>query len=393
MITAAPESATVTCSVPLGDLLRESTLKAKSEGMDLPLLSLTRHEGLVLQSDRFKNRVASDDVSNYKVVKPDQLVYSPIKVWEGAIGVLQRDHAGLVSPLYLVWDIVGADPGYMNYLLRSPSLIQLYRQYAEGTGQRRQALRRPDFTAIEVMLPSLYEQKRIAAHFATVERSRSAASLAVSVRRQVRDRVFDEVFAELQTSRDKALGDVVVQRQYGTSVRGSDSGAIALLRMSNISGGEVQFQNLQYVDMGTTDVDKYLVRPGDILFNRTNSPDLVGKTGIVREGIPAVFASYLVRLVCDESQVLPDFLNLYLNWEMTQMELRGMATRGVSQANISASVLATLPVPVPERAVQQRTIDLVGAAMRALRTAMGVEVAMEHVYRSVLSLTFDGEGS
>jgi restriction endonuclease S subunit len=163
--------------------------------------------------------------------------------------------------------------------------------------------------------------------------------------------------------------------------------------MSNISGGEVQFQNLQYVDMGTTDVDKYLVRPGDILFNRTNSPDLVGKTGIVREGIPAVFASYLVRLVCDESQVLPDFLNLYLNWEMTQMELRGMATRGVSQANISASVLATLPVPVPERAVQQRTIDLVGAAMRALRTAMGVEVAMEHVYRSVLSLTFDGEGS
>lgn len=111
--------------------------------------------------------------------------------------------------------------------------------------------------------------------------------------------------------------------------------------------GRVVFQNLQYVDIDKKTFDNFRLEDDDLLFNRTNSYELVGRTALFRGNKPAVFASYLIRLRVDRSKVDPIFLNFLLNWSSTQNELKALASRGVSQSNISASKLKDLTVLLP----------------------------------------------
>src|SRR5213083_1849584 len=110
------------------------------------------------------------------------------------------------------------------------------------------------------------------------------------------------------------LGDLTQRMQYGLSVRGGVEGRYPILRMNCQQDGKVLFRDLQYVDLDANAARAYRVQPGDILFNRTNSYELVGRTAIAEVESEAVFASYLVRIVLDKSQVDPHFINFFLNW-------------------------------------------------------------------------------
>jgi type I restriction enzyme S subunit len=117
--------------------------------------------------------------------------------------------------------------------------------------------------------------------------------------------------------------------------------------------GEVVLRDLQYIDLDYDTLEVFRLRRGDILFNRTNSYELVGRSAIFDHDIPAVFASYLIRLSIDESRVDPAYLNFLLNWDVAQVELKKLASRGVSQANISASKLLSFHVHLPTLEEQQ----------------------------------------
>ena len=105
---------------------------------------------------------------------------------------------------------------------------------------------------------------------------------------------------------------------------------------------------------------------GDILFNRTNSFELVGRISIFDLSGDFVFASYLIRLRTLPDQLDPFFLNLYLNAGETQMRLKGIATRAVSQSNISATRLKGFAVPVPPLAEQRKIAGVLGVVQRAM---------------------------
>src|SRR5207244_2719571 len=105
---------------------------------------------------------------------------------------------------------------------------------------------------------------------------------------------------------------------------------------------------LQYVELTADQFQKFRVERRDILFNRTNSLDLVGRTAIFDLEGDFVFASYLIRLRTDGKRLRPFFLNHYFNWEETQVRLKSIATRAVSQSNISATRLRGFWVPVPK---------------------------------------------
>lgn len=155
----------------------------------------------------------------------------------------------------------------------------------------------------------------------------------------------------------RRLGDVLRIAQYGLSSRGERSGDLPMLRMNCQKRGRVVLDDLQYVAAAAGDVSKYLLRPGDLLFNRTNSLEHVGRTAIFTGNEKVAFASYLVRLQVDDTILVPEFLNLFLNWPPIQQFLKSMATRGVSQANISAGKLKELEIFVPplptQRAIAQ----------------------------------------
>ena len=104
------------------------------------------------------------------------------------------------------------------------------------------------------------------------------------------------------------LGDVVEETQYGTSLKANDQGeGVPVLRMGNITySGVLDLNDLKHVEMPAKDLARYSVRRGDLLFNRTNSQELVGKMGVWDRDEPFAFAGYLVRLrLCRRVTRLP----------------------------------------------------------------------------------------
>ena len=104
---------------------------------------------------------------------------------------------------------------------------------------------------------------------------------------------------------------------------------------------------MKFADISAQEFEAYRLRPGDVLFNRTNSFELVGKTGIFDLEGDYCFASYLVRLNLDRKRVLPGFLNYFMNSDGFQKCIKGKASKSINQANINASILSAELIRVP----------------------------------------------
>jgi type I restriction enzyme S subunit len=152
-----------------------------------------------------------------------------------------------------------------------------------------------------------------------------------------------------------AVGEVLTGTEYGLSEPNDLEGDTPIVGMKDIFNGSVSLTNLSSVSRAGNDWNTLRLRIGDILLNRTNSPDLVGKVGIVRQQSDAVFASYLVRLNTKEKLVDSEYLNAWLNGDVAQRALKRISTRGVSQANINPTEFRRYcPLVLPPLAEQKR---------------------------------------
>ena len=151
------------------------------------------------------------------------------------------------------------------------------------------------------------------------------------------------------------LGRFVVGAEYGTNLSLGDSSAgIPVLRMNNIQDGEFELADMKHAPAHA--VDRFRLQRNDVLFNRTNSWEHVGKAAIWRRDEPGpAFASYLVRLHCGDA-LLPEFLHLWLNWAPVQRAIRQFATPGVQQVNINPTNLRRALIAVPDTLDEQRAI-------------------------------------
>jgi len=130
-----------------------------------------------------------------------------------------------------------------------------------------------------------------------------------------------------------------------------------MLRMMDLSDGLATDENLCSVDLSDEDFGRYRLERGDVLFNRTNSHDLVGRTGVYRLAGDHVFASYLVRLKTDPTALLPDYLSAFLNAPPGRRQVMRFATRGVSQTNVNVSNLRNALIPLPSIDYQQAVVE------------------------------------
>ena len=130
-----------------------------------PVLSITMQDGLVLQSEKFKKRIASVDTSDYLVIPRGKLVQG-IHIDEGNFDVQNLVDEGIVSPAYKVWDINTniAWPEYLVMYLRSPKAIDYFKTKLIGTVNRRGRMSQTDFFSMQIPLPSIEEQKVIVAN-------------------------------------------------------------------------------------------------------------------------------------------------------------------------------------------------------------------------------------
>jgi type I restriction enzyme S subunit len=151
------------------------------------------------------------------------------------------------------------------------------------------------------------------------------------------------------------LGDIVSKGEYGISLPLAYGSGIPVLRMNNLHAGEITLRDIKSCSLPIP--SRLLLKPGDVLFNRTNSMDHVGRSGIWRGGSePFSFASYLVRLMHDPRIMIPQYLTILLNYSETQLSLRKYATPGVHQVNINPPNLRRVPIAYPPSTAEQSDI-------------------------------------
>lgn len=189
----------------------------------------------------------------------------------------------------------------------------------------------------------------------------------------------------------REIGSVLKLVQYGLSVRGLPKGQYPILRMNCQIDGRVHLNDLQYVDIDRETFEKFKMDDGDILFNRTNSWELVGRTAIYHSKEPAVFASYLIRMKVDDSEINPDFVNFYFNMDATQKRLKFLASRGVSQSNISASKLKTFQIPVPALSEQIEIVKVFQTIDQKIELHTAKKSALQDLFKTMLNKLMTGE--
>lgn len=154
------------------------------------------------------------------------------------------------------------------------------------------------------------------------------------------------------------IGDVVTEVRYGTSKPAVEGGRYPYLRMNNLTAdGHLDLNDLKFIDVSDDEIEKYVVRKGDVLFNRTNSIELVGKTAVFDLSEDMVIAGYIIRVRLNE-KLLPEVLSQYMNLEALKDILRGMAKGAVNQANINAQELQSIKIYLPNMELQKQFVEI-----------------------------------
>lgn len=151
------------------------------------------------------------------------------------------------------------------------------------------------------------------------------------------------------------LGDVIDEMNYGSSQKSQIRGAVPVLRMGNIQAGRLDWTDLVYTS-DKREIEKHWLRDGDVLFNRTNSPELVGKTAVYHDEQPAIAAGYLIVVRCGP-QILPDLLAHFLNSPAGRAYCWSVKSDGVSQSNINARKLSAFEFRLPPLAEQAKLVE------------------------------------
>lgn len=282
----------------------------------------------------------------------------------------------------------------------------------EGTGSIFKSISKNVLAGIKVALPPLPEQKKIAAVLSAIQEAKEKTDNVIFALKQLKKSMMKHLFTygavpiedvgrvklkETEIGRMPEswevprIEEVIILSQYGLSVRGNPQGRYPILRMNSMQSGKLILSDLQYVDLEEGLFKKYKLNKGDLLFNRTNSYELVGKVSIFEEDVDFVFASYLVRMTVDRSRILPEFLNHYLNWLPSQERLKMLASRGVSQSNINATKMKALHIALPSLEEQQIVIDILSAIDRKIDAENGRKNSLNAVFNTLLSLLMTGK--
>ena len=260
-----------------------------------------------------------------------------------------NNHAHVLKPM------PGINVDYLCYSL------MFYDTDSLVNGATRQKLTQAAMKEMQIPLRSFGDQIKI------VNRIKQALLLISERKRQLsllEDLMkarFVEMFGDPISNPKKwkivKIKDVVTDVRYGTSRPAVEGGKYPYLRMNNLTvDGQIDLTDLKYIDVPESEIEKCIVRKGDVLFNRTNSIELVGKTALFNLPDEMVIAGYIIRLRLNKD-LLPEILTQYMNLKPLKDILRSMAKGAVNQANINAQELQSINVYLPEMELQNSFVE------------------------------------
>jgi type I restriction enzyme S subunit len=282
---------------------------------------------------------------------------------------------------------------YLFQWVKSPAFVgEMVRR---ATGQSYPAVSDRIIFDSEVPLPSLDEQRRIAAILDQADALRRKRRAGLQALTRLKWSLFRELFGDPTSNPMQwpfmSISSLTASSQYGSSAKAGALGNFPMLRMGNITyNGDWALDSLKYVDLSPDEVEKFTVRAGDMLFNRTNSPELVGKAAVFRESEPYAFAGYLVRIRTN-ALAHSEYVSAYLNSSHGKATLRGMCKSIVGMANINAKELGTIRLPVPPVQLQQEFADRIATIRVAEDQHRSHLLRLDALFASLQHRAFRGE--
>lgn len=276
-----------------------------------------------------------------------------------------------------------------------------------GTGTTVKGIRLEDIRGLEVPLAPKNEQIRISKQLdislARAQACNDRLNAIPALLKRLRQAVLNAATsgelttewlnADANTWTSVQLCDVADSFSYGSSAKSAKTGVVPVLRMGNIQSGRLNWTDLVYTS-DQQEIDKYRLTKGDVLFNRTNSPELVGKTAVYQGEQDAIYAGYLIRVRCS-SVLLPEYLNYCLGSQSGRDYCWSVKSDGVSQSNINAKKLAAfrfkLPVLEEQVEIVRRVEALFKLADRIEAYYVTARTQAQRLIPLLLSKAFRGE--
>ncbi len=248
---------------------------------------------------------------------------------------------------------------------------------------------------IQIPLPPLDVQQKIASILDAADTLRQKDKALLAKYDELTQALFLDMFGDPVSNpmgwEKVTIRDLILEAKYGTSDKASDQGKYPYLRMNNITyNGYMDYSNLKFIDVADTDKEKYLVRNGDVIFNRTNSKELVGKTGIISSNSEMIIAGYLIRMRTN-SNANPYYIWRHLNSAWAKSRLLNMCKSIVGMANINAQELQNIEILKAPVELQNQFAHRIKAIELQKEQAKASLEKSEELFNSLLQKAFNGE--
>ena len=324
------------------------------KGPEPRILTVTEGAGLVDQLAHWGRRVATDDVSDYKVVDPGDVVYNVYLLWKGAIGQNLFPERGVTSPVYEVFTPeADVESRYLGLLLRSPLLLSAFDSISIGSIQRRRRAPWQDFERISILLPPLAEQRRIVDLIGAIDDAiASAEATASNARRSATSMLIHPMWEIAETVPLESVFEHVIGGTWGDPPGLSDVPVLALGPKSYAGRVEVDADTATVRSLPSKRAAGRMLLPGDIVLERSGGSPTQPVGRVIRmsnEGASNVVPSDFQRLLRpDPSKAHPDFVfwSMWANYESGVVVPFQKATTSIRNLNIPqylSQVLIALP--------------------------------------------------
>ncbi len=340
----------------------------------------------------------------YKKMNAGWIAYNPYRINVGSIGIKTNEHKfDYISPAYVVFSCKRSIfPEYLFLTMKTPTFSKIIRD--NTTGSVRQNLSYEVLKELSVPLPTIEKQQALTkAYHNKIQKAAEMERHAEQIEQDIEDYLLTELgikqnlgtanigkdelkkdykylkFVKFKNSErwdaDFLFGtasidyiysskfsivharDFILNCQYGSSNKADkNSSNIPVLRMNNIQNGEFNTADLKYLALSKKELSSYRLNKGDLVFNRTNSKELVGKTAVFDMDGDYVFASYLIRIVLDPSKANVYYVNYLFGSKIVRDQINLISRQILGQANINVDEMKAFLIPLPPLSVQEEIV-------------------------------------
>ncbi len=341
-----------------------ANIKQERGATGIPITRIETLSGGVFNRDRlgYANIYTTDKFSSY-VLEDGDLLLSHInsKNYIGRTVVYNRMndeeiiHGMNLLRLKVIHTILS--PFYAYYCFKSESFKNQIASYRKDAVNQ-SSIPVTDLKKINIPIPPLSVQSKIVSELdginGILEKKREQLKELDALAQSIFYDMFGDPIQNEKGWEVKKLGEVATSVNYGTSLPAIEGGEYKYLRMNNITyDGYLDLKDLKYITVPEKELEKCVVRRGDILFNRTNSKELIGKTTMFDLDEEMIVAGYIIRVRVDNEKVLPIYISRYMNTRYIKSYLSNLCKGAVNQANVNSKELRAIPLPLPPLPLQQ----------------------------------------